>query len=133
MNQRVLTTLLLCLSTNLMAQSFMMNPYGCENAILLNGKWDAIIDPYSRGEKMQFYQNRKPQKNTEFLEYSFDHGLRLEVPGDFNSQVPELKYYEGNVWYQRHFTARKNKDSRQYLYFAGVSYEAAVWINGSEV
>jgi beta-glucuronidase len=128
-----LITALVCLSMNLMAQTFMMNPYGCENATLLNGRWNAIIDQFSRGESMKFYQNRKPQKNTEFLEYSFDHGLRLEVPGDFNSQVPELKYYEGNVWYQRHFTARKNKNARQYLYFAGVSYEAAVWLNGSEI
>ena len=133
MKTRVLITVFLCLAMNLMAQTFMMNPYGCKNATLLNGRWNAIIDLYSRGEVMKFYQNRKPQKNTEFFEYSFDGGLRLEVPGDFNSQVPELKYYEGNVWYQRHFTAKKNNDSRQYLYFAGVSYEAAVWLNGSEV
>jgi hypothetical protein len=44
-------TAFLCLSLNLMAQSFMMNPYGCKNAILLNGKWNTIIDPFSRGEK----------------------------------------------------------------------------------
>ena len=31
-----------------MGQSFMMNPYGCKDAHLLNGKWNAIIDLYSR-------------------------------------------------------------------------------------
>lgn|GEM_PF-3925713 len=55
------------------------------------------------------------------------------VPGDFNSQTPELKHYEGNVWYRRFFTAKKDKDHRQFLYFAGVSYQAAVWLNSTEV
>lgn len=128
-----LITVFLCLTLNLMAQSFMMNPYGCQNATLLNGKWNTIIDVFSRGEPTKFYQNRKPQTNSEFVEYSFSGGLRLDVPGDFNSQVPELKYYEGNVWYQRFFTAKKTPDHRQTLYFAGVSYQAAVWLNGAEV
>ena len=128
-----LLTIFLSLTVNLMAQSFMMNPYGCKNATLLNGKWNAIIDLYGRGGSMKFYQNRSPQTNTEFVEYSFSGGLRLDVPGDFNSQAPELKYYEGNIWYQRYFTANKDKDHWQYLYFAGVSYQASVWLNGKEV
>jgi beta-glucuronidase len=74
---------------------------------------------------MKFYANRKPRTKTGFVEYAFGNGLRLDVPGDFNYQVPELKYYEGNVWYQRHFTARENPESRQYLYFAGVS--SPIW------
>jgi beta-glucuronidase len=121
---------LTCLTTSLMAQSFMMNPYGCPDAVSLNGKWNAIVDPYSRGESMKFYLNRKPGKKSEFLEYSFDGGLRLNVPGDFNSQMPELKYYEGNVWYQRTFDATKKEGQRQYLYFAGSSYETKAWLNG---
>ncbi len=115
------------------AQSFMMNPYGRQNAVLLNGKWNAIIDLYSRGENAKFYQNRQPKAKTKFVEYSFQNGLRLDVPGDFNSQLPELKYYEGNVWYQRYFTEKKNKDKRQFIYFAAVSYQAAVWLNGIEI
>ncbi|HEY5689058.1 MAG TPA: glycoside hydrolase family 2 TIM barrel-domain containing protein [Yeosuana sp.] len=111
----------------------MMNPYGRQSVTLLNGKWNAIIDLYSNGEKLKFYQNRKPQDKTEFIEYSFENGLRLNVPGDFNSQIPELKYYEGNVWYQRYFTVKKNNDKRQFLYFAAVSYEAVVWLNGVEL
>jgi beta-glucuronidase len=123
----------LCLTANLMAQAFMMNPYGFGNSVLLNGKWNAIIDPFGRGEHMKFFENRKAQTNTQFVEYSFDGGLRLDVPGDFNSQLPELKYYEGHVWYQRSFVAKKDTKKRQFLYFAGVSYEAAVWLNGVEL
>ncbi|MFM9088305.1 MAG: glycoside hydrolase family 2 protein [Cyanobium sp.] len=128
-----LAAALACLVPQLMAQSFMLNPYGCPDAVSLNGKWNAIVDPYSSGESMKYYLNRKPEKKSEFLEYSFDGGLQLNVPGDFNSQVPELKYYEGNVWYQRSFEAQKKEGRRQYLYFAGVSYETKVWLNGVEV
>jgi beta-glucuronidase len=132
---KALTTLVIIFgfASSLMAQDFMMNPYGCQGAQLLNGKWNAIVDPYNRGESMKFYTNHKPQKDSEFVEYSFDGGLRLEVPGDFNSQDPELKYYEGNVWYQRHFEAKKTNGHREFLYFAGVNYQAAVWLNGKEV
>ncbi len=128
-----LATILVCLAPQVMAQSFMMNPSGCPDAVSLHGKWNAIVDPASRGEQMKFYLNRQPQKKSEFLEYSFEGGLRLEVPGDFNSQVPELKYYEGNVWYQRTFEAAKKDGRRQFLYFAGVNYETKVWLNGLKV
>ena len=131
--KKLISFLLLIVSIGVNAQSFMMNPYGRQNTTLLNGKWNAIIDLYSNGEKKKFYQNRKPQDKTEFIEYSFENGLRLNVPGDFNSQIPELKYYEGNVWYQRYFTVKKNNDKRQFLYFAAVSYEAVVWLNGVEL
>jgi beta-glucuronidase len=116
-----------------MAQSFMLNPYGCPDAVLLNGKWNAIVDPYDRGEQAKFYLNTKPQKKSEFLEYSFDGGMRLEVPGDFNSQLPELQYYEGNMWYQRTFEAQRKPGRRQFLYFAGANYMTKVWLNGVEI
>lgn len=115
------------------AAPFMLNPCGCRGAVSLNGKWNAIVDPYGRGEAMQFYQNRKPVQATELIEYAFAGGMRLNVPGDFNSQHPELYYYEGDVWYQRHFECQPQVEHRQYLYFAGVSYEAKVWLNGHEI
>ena len=115
------------------AQTFMMNPYARKNSVLLNSKWNAIIDIYGRGESMKFFQNLHSIKKTDFIEYSFQDGLRLDVPGDFNSQMPELKYYEGNIWYQRYFSICKNQSKRQFLYFAGVSSQATVWLNGIEV
>ena len=70
----------------------MQNVYGRDYE-LLNGKWDAIIDLYDLGRSKQLWLNRKPETKTEFFEYSFDGGLRLNVPGDFNSQIPPLQYY----------------------------------------
>ncbi len=125
--------ILLLVSCGAMAQSFMMNPYGRSHVVCLNGKWQAIIDRFERGEKNKFYENKVAESNTEFVEYGFSNGLRLDVPGDFNSQLPELKYYEGNVWYQRYFTAGKTAGKRTFIYFAGVSYQTKIWLNGELV
>ena len=98
----ILASVLMCLcSGGAWAQSQIINAYG-RNSQSLNGEWHAIIDPYDRG-RWDMWKNRKPQNNNEFREYSFDEGLVLNVPGDFNSQLPELKYYEGTVWYGKYF------------------------------
>lgn len=110
----------------------MTNVYGRDYR-LLNGRWDAIVDLYDQGGRMKVYENRKPEGNTDFYEYSFDGGLRLEVPGDWNSQSPELKYYEGTVWYARHFNADPKPGCREFLCFGAVSYRCRVYLNGLEI
>jgi beta-glucuronidase len=81
--------------------------------------------------------NRTPEGKTDFYEYSFTGGVRLDVPSDWNSQLPELKYYEGTVWYARRFDApppRYGKDGeRLFLYFGAVSYRCRVYLNGEEI
>lgn len=42
--KQLIYILLLLVSIGVNSQSFMMNPYGRENAVLLNGKSNAIID-----------------------------------------------------------------------------------------
>ncbi len=111
---------------------FMTNVYGRDYQ-LLNGKWSVIVDQYELGESRQIYLDRQPANDTQFFEYSFEGGPRLNVPGDWNSQLPELKYYEGSVWYARHFSAEKVDGKRQFLYFGGVTYRCKVYLNGKEV
>ena len=108
---------------------FMTNVYGRDYQ-LLNGKWNAIVDLYEYGRGREIYKNHKPQSNEQFYEYSFEGGLRLNVPGDWNSQSPELKYYEGTIWYARHFNAAPSAEYRQFLYFGAVSYRCNVYLNG---
>lgn len=126
----VLLTALFTLQAS--AGEFMTNVYGREYR-LLNGKWNAIVDLYDQGTRMKVYENRTPQGNEDFYEYAFEGGLRLNVPGDWNSQMPELKYYEGTVWYARHFDASRVPGRRQYLYFGAVSYRCNVYLNGSQI
>lgn len=118
--------------TVLAQNNLMTNIYG-RNIQLLNGKWNAIIDLYDQGQRMKVYENKKPKNNISFYEYSFEGGLRLNVPGDWNSQSPELKYYEGTVWYARHFNAKRLADKRQFLYFGAVSYRCYIYLNGVQI
>jgi beta-glucuronidase len=125
--------LLFCLlCSDLSAQNILTNIYG-RNIKSLNGKWDAIIDQYDQGRKNKIFLNKKPEGKTDFYEYAFDHGLRLNVPSDWNSQLPELKYYEGTVWYARRFDAPKDIGKRLFLYFAAVSYRCKIYLNGKEI
>ncbi|WP_293887683.1 MULTISPECIES: glycoside hydrolase family 2 protein [unclassified Sphingobacterium] len=117
---------------HLVAQQNMINVYG-RRAQLLNGKWDAIVDLYDQGRKNKIYLNKKPENKTDFYEYAFENGIRLNVPSDWNSQMPELKYYEGTIWYGRKFDAAKASGNRLFLYFAAVSYRCRIYLNGKEI
>lgn len=113
------------------SQDFMINAFNRQDKQSLNGKWDAIVDAYSRGERMRIFRDQEPAANTHFLEYSFDKGLQLNVPSDWNSQSPHLLYYEGNVWYRRLFNAEKQFGKRAFLYFDASNYLTKVWLNGN--
>lgn len=114
------------------AADLIQNVYG-RDIQSLNGKWAAIPDLYDQGERMKIYENNKPTGKTDFYEYSFEGGMRLNVPGDWNSQSPEMKYYEGTVWYQRTFTAKAEPGTRRFLYFAGVSTRCNIYLNGKKI
>lgn len=115
----------------LLAQT-MTNVYG-RNYQSLNGKWNVLVDQYAQGRGNAIYQNKKPTGKADFYEYAFENGLRLNVPSDWNSQVAELKYYEGTVWYARKFDAVRTPGKRLFLYFAAVSYRCRIYLNGQEI
>lgn len=125
-----LSALLLGLAAKAQAP-FMSNVYD-RQVTTLNGTWSAIIDPYDVGVQKKIFENRTASANEEFYEYSFEGGHKLSVPGDWNHQTDLLKYYEGTVWYARHFDAPAG-NARKFLYFAGVSYRATVYLNGREI
>ena len=100
------------------------------NITNLDGKWHYIIDPYNTGEGGRFYFNRQQATPDELVEYDFSTAPVLNVPGDWNSQKDELKYYEGIVWYERDFVARPKQGKRYFLNFAAVNYKADVYLNG---
>jgi beta-glucuronidase len=82
------------------AQSAMTN-VSARICTSLNGKWQVIIDPTNVGNWREVWKERKPEKKTDFFEYSFDGGPVLNVPGDFNTQLPELTFFEGTIWYKK--------------------------------
>ena len=114
------------------AQYAMTNVYGRDH-ILLNGKWNAVIDPYKHGHKILIYNDRPLKGKTDFKEYAWEGGLRLNVPGDWNSQQAELNYYEGTIWYARHFNVDKEFKGNLFLHFGAVNYRCTVYLNGVAV
>ena len=108
------------------------------NTTSLNGKWNIIIDPYENG----YYNYRyEPHDNgyfmaaeetspSDLLEYSFNTDEMLYVPGDWNSQMEKLLFYEGTVWYKKSFDYELLKGKRLFVYFGAVNYDAKVYLNG---
>lgn len=122
----------ICNVQGLGAQELLANVYGRQYT-LLNGKWNAIIDPYQQGRRTAIYKNRVLRDKADFKEYAFEGGLRLNVPSDWNSQLSELKYYEGTVWYARKFEINRKSDENLFLYFGAVSYRCRVYLNGVQI
>ncbi len=98
----------------------------------LNGKWEYVLDPY-RTEGMgniQIFRNAVPQNKTDRVEYSFNAAQTLWVPGSWNTQKPELMYYEANIWYKREFNKQPDPSKRYFVYVGAANYNSTVTING---
>lgn len=111
------------------SQTAMVNFTG-RDKIMLNGNWQVMVDPFCTGDAKQVGLERMPGRATNFVEYSFDGGPFLKVPGAFNTQRTELNLYEGVVWYQKQVQVRKKPQKRYFLYFGAVNYLADVFFNG---
>ncbi len=109
----------------------------------LDGTWRAIIDPYDSGyidimgerNKRGYYRDFAPRHPADRVEYDFDTSLELEVPGDWNTQHPELHYYEGTVWYRRTFEcdADEPEGTRSFLSFGAANHTTRVFLDGEEL
>lgn len=107
----------------------------------LDGLWRTIVDPFENG----YYDYRRmPHKTgygadneivdkSKLQEYDFATDKTLFVPGDWNTQRPELYYYEGTVWYRNRFMYTPKAEKRVFLHFGAVNYEAIVFVNGKEI
>lgn len=115
----------------------------------LNGQWRIIIDPYETGYYDYRWQPRDRSRNpsresyfmdatqrnpSELLEYNFDRSPTLQVPGDWNTQMRELYYYEGTVWYRKKFEFDALPDGeRAFVHFGAANYRADVYLNGRKL
>ncbi len=115
----------------------------------LNGEWKIIIDPYETGyydyrwqprdeaaspSREAYFMDAKPRDRSELLEYDFDHSRSLQVPGDWNTQAPDLYFYEGTIWYRKTFTPQPLRPGEHaFVYFGAANYRADVYLNGHKL
>lgn len=110
------------------------------NTFYLDGRWEVIIDPYqhglydfqSRRRDDGFFRNQRNTEPGDDHEYDFDLSYQLHVPGDWNSQMEKLHWYEGSMWYKKDFHWEPDDDKRVFIYFGAVNYDARVWVNGQK-
>jgi beta-glucuronidase len=115
------------------------------NTTALHGTWEVIIDRYKRGFLSNDLGERRVGGEGQFsyaavsdspddkMEYGFENGETLEVPGDWNTQDERLFFYEGAIWYKRDFTYDLEEGKRLFVYFGAANYEAITYLNAEEL
>jgi beta-glucuronidase len=110
-------------------------------ATSLDGDWHVIVDQYATGlydfhqnlRKDGFFMNAPFDPNGHPQDYNFANASTLTVPGDWNTQRPELLYYEGPIWYERDFEHTAKPGTRTFLHFGAANYRTFVWVNTKKV
>jgi beta-glucuronidase len=113
--------------------------------ISLDGPWHWSIDPYREGlsgfhgeaagtghrrwddVNVEQEQARNPQA---LYEYDMQRSPVAYLPGSWLGHAPEMRLYQGLVWYQRLFDARPKPGQRAFLRLGAVNYRAYVYLNG---
>jgi len=114
----------------------------------LDGTWTYSVDPYRdgaagfhgapAGEGQRRYDDtdvgaltaRDPQA---LYEYDMDASPATQLPSSWLTHAPEMRHYQGLVWYQKRFDAAPKSGERQFLRFGAVNYTADVWLNGTRL
>lgn len=145
--KKLFTLLLLTTVFIAQAQNLISNVSN-RTTTTLNGVWNYIVDPYETGyysfhhdeyDKQEkpsnsaFFNNYHAVNKQELVEYDFDKSPKINIPGDWNSQVPELKYYEGNIWFKKSFDYDLKEKKRLFVYLGAVNYKADVYLNGKKL
>ena len=131
--------------TALSARQSVLDPKA-RRTLSLDGKWNAIFDPYDTGYYDYRYQpfdsaakptggfflDRTPN-DTDLQEYSFDSSPTLLVPREWNTQDPKLMLYEGAIWYRRKFDYSAKEGTRVFLHVGAANYESQVYLNGKKL
>ena len=142
--KKILTTIFALMATVIAVQAeevpLVGNVYARQTT-LLNGDWNYIVDVQEEGyydyrmnvSRWGFFQNAKPQRPEDLIEYDFDKAAKMRIPGDWNTQDEKLFFYEGTVWFKKSFTYHKQEGRRTLLYFGAVNYDSHVYVNTKHV
>ena len=144
--KKTLTTVMLLMGvlfpTTLSAETLpLIQNVNAYESMSLNGKWNYIVDVQEEGyydyrmnpTRWGFFQNAKPQRPEDLIEYDFDKSPTMQIPSDWNTQDDQLFFYEGTVWFKKSFQAVPMDDCITLLYFGAVNYDCHVYVNTQHV
>ena len=111
----------------------------------LSGDWHYSIDPYRSG--IAGFHGEAPDRgqqryldidvrqamaadNRTLYEFDMAHSPVARLPGAWLAATPELRHYQGLVWYQRTFSAPADRKGRVFLRFGAANYATVVYLNG---
>lgn len=101
----------------------------------LNGPWNIVLDEagmsynYITNGLYFEHESTYPETGMNLLEISFDKRKQLMVPGDWNSQRPELDRYRSRVLYHKNVEMNPVRGQRYLLHFGGANYTADLFVN----
>lgn len=115
----------------------------------LDGAWHWSVDPYRDGvagfhggppsKSTARYQDKiqadeAEKRPTALFEFDMQRSAITHLPGSWIGHAPEMRYYQGLVWYQRTFDYKPaGPGKRVYLRFGSADYAASVFLNGKPV
>lgn len=114
----------------------------------LSGPWHYSLDPFRAGlagfhgeppdRGQQRYREMDVRKemaadNRVLYEIDLANSPITTLPSSWLTQAPELRYYQGLMWYQRTFPVAADRKGRSFLRFGAANYSTVVYLNGQPV
>ncbi|WP_242181866.1 glycoside hydrolase family 2 TIM barrel-domain containing protein [Sphingomonas sp. CARO-RG-8B-R24-01] len=114
----------------------------------LSGPWHYSIDPFRSGlagfhgevpgVSQQRYLDLDVSKamrddNRALFEFDLSHSPVTTLPSSWLTEAPELRHYQGLMWYQRTFPAAAGRTGRYFLRFGAANYATVVYLNGKPI
>lgn len=101
----------------------------------LNGMWNIIIDEAGMAWRVITNNDYVAGNDVDrivrsrLVEHSFDERKQLKVPGDWNSQSPELDRYRSRILYQKNVDLKVKEGKRYIMHFGGANYTTDLFVN----
>jgi beta-glucuronidase len=116
--------------------------------VSLDGTWTYSIDPYRDGvagfhgspagtghrrwDDVDVGRARAADPLA-LYEYDMDTAPEATLPASWLTHAPEMRHYQGLVWYQKRFDAAPEPGKRYFVRFGAANYAAEAWLNGKRL
>ena len=114
----------------------------------LSGSWNWSVDPYRDG--LAGFHGGEPGRSQQrfadvvvaaeslrdpgsLWEQDMQRSPMTTLPSSWITHDPNMRHYDGLVWYQRTFPAQPKPGERTFLRFGAADYHARVYLNGKLV